>query len=293
VRSGSPLQWLACEPPKAPLGFRGAGTELATWLTMFRSLNVAATGMAAQETQLDTIANNLANSNTTGYKRQTAQFEDLLYQNDRSAGPNASGVSAPTNTQLGTGVRIIATTRSFAQGTLQQTNNPLDLAIEGNGFLAVRRPTGDLAYTRAGSLQLDAQGRLSTSDGLPIDPPLTIPATATNITVAPDGTVSVTQPGSTTANSVGQLQLTTFPNPNGLASDGHNLYTPTSSSGEPLTGAPSADGRGSLMQGSIEGSNVDVVDEMVGMIRTQRAYEMNSKVISAADEMLRNATQNQ
>jgi len=260
---------------------------------MFRSLNVAATGMAAQETQLDTIANNLANSNTTGYKTQTAQFEDLLYQNDRAAGPNSTGAVAPTNTQLGTGVRIIATTRSFAQGTLAQTNNPLDIAIEGNGFLAVRRTSGDLAYTRAGSLQLDAQGRLSTSDGLPLDPPLTIPATATSVTIAADGTVSATQPGSTAATSVGQLQLTTFPNPNGLAADGHNLFTATSSSGQPATGAPGADGRGTIQQGSVEASNVDVVSEMVAMIRTQRAYEMNSKVISAADEMLRNATQTQ
>ena len=260
---------------------------------MFRSLNVAATGMAAQETQLDTIANNLANSNTTGYKAQSAQFEDLLYQNDRSAAPNSSGQVAPTNTQLGTGVRIIATTRSFSQGTLQQTNNPLDLAIEGNGFLAVRQSTGELAYTRSGSLQMDAQGRLTTSDGLPIDPPVSIPSNATAITISGDGTISVTQPGATTANSIGQLQLTTFPNPNGLASNGHNLFSPTSASGQPVTGAPGADGRGSIMQGAIEGSNVDVVDEMVNMIRAQRSYEMNSKVISAADEMLRNATQSQ
>lgn len=260
---------------------------------MFRSLNVAATGMAAQETQLDTIANNLANSNTTGYKAQSAQFEDLLYQNDRTAAPNSAGQVAPTNTELGTGVRIIATTRSFSQGTLQQTNNPLDLAIEGNGFFAVRLPTGDLAYTRAGSLQMDAQGRITTSAGLPLDPPISIPSNATAITIAADGTISVTQPGATTANTVGQLQLTTFPNPNGLTSDGHNLFTPTIASGQPVSGAPGADGRGNIMQGAVEQSNVDVVDEMVNMIRAQRSYEMNSKVISAADEMLRNATQSQ
>jgi flagellar basal-body rod protein FlgG len=258
---------------------------------MFRSLNVAATGMAAEETQLDTIANNLANANTTGYKRQNAQFEDLLYQNARAVGPNADGTVAPTTTQLGTGVRVVATTRSFAQGTLQQTGNPLDLAIEGDGFFAVMRPTGEMAYTRAGSFQLDAQRRLTTSDGLPLEPPITIPADATNVNIAADGTVSVQQPGGHAPTVVGQIHLTTFPNPNGLASDGHNLLTPTASSGEPITGAPGVDGRGTLMQASIEGSNVDVVNEMVSMIRAQRSYEINSKVISAADEMLRNATQ--
>ena len=155
------------------------------------------------------------------------------------------------------------------------------------------KPSGDMAYTRAGSFQLDAQRRITTSDGLPIEPPISIPANATNITIAADGTVSAQQPGSTTTTSVGQIQLTTFPNPNGLSSDGHNLFSATSSSGQPITGAPGAEGRGTLMQGSTEGSNVDVVDQMVAMIRTQRAYEINSKVISAADEMLRNATQNQ
>ncbi len=260
---------------------------------MFRSLNVAATGMAAQETQLDTIANNLANANTTGYKRQHAEFEDLLYQNVRSAGPNADGTAAPTGTQLGTGVRIVATSRSFTQGTLQQTGNPLDLAIEGQGFFAVMRPTGEMGYTRAGSLKLDAQGRLTTSDGLPLEPPITVPSDATSVTVTADGTVSAQQPGGHAPTVVGQLQLTTFPNANGLAADGHNLFSPTASSGEPVTGAPAAEGRGTLMQGALEGSNVDVVDEMVSMIRTQRAYEINSKVISTADEMLRNATQTQ
>ena len=260
---------------------------------MFRSLNVAATGMAAEETQLDTIANNLANANTTGYKRQNAQFEDLLYQNVRSAGSNAEGNVAPTLTQLGTGVRVVATTRSFAQGTLQQTGNPLDVAIEGDGFFAVMRPTGEMAYTRAGSFQLDAQRRLTTSDGLPLEPPITIPADATNVNIAADGTITVQQPGGHAPTTVGQIHVTTFPNPNGLSSDGHNCLLATASSGEPITGVPGTDGRGTLMQSSLEGSNVDVVDEMVSMIRTQRAYEINSKVISAADEMLRNATQSQ
>ena len=260
---------------------------------MFRSLNVAATGMAAEETQLDTIANNLANANTTGYKRQAAQFEDLLYQNARVAGSNADGTVGPTATQVGTGVRVVATTRSFEQGTLQQTGNPLDLAVQGEGLFAVMRPTGELAYTRSGSFQLDAQRRLTTSDGLPLEPPITIPADATSVTIAADGTVSVQQPGGHASTNVGQIRLTTFPNPNGLSALGNNLFGATASSGEPVTGAPALEGRGTLLQGSIEGSNVNVVDEMVAMIRTQRAYEINSKVISAADEMLRNATQNQ
>ncbi len=249
--------------------------------------------MAAQETQLSTIANNLANANTTGYKAQQVQFEDLLYENTRTAGTSSNGTTQSTSTQLGTGVRVVATTRSFAQGTLQQTNNPLDMAIQGNGFFAVMRPTGDIAYTRAGSFQLNAQGQVTTSEGLPLEPPLTIPSNATSITISADGTISIQQPGSTTTSSVGQIQLSTFPNPNGLLSDGQNLFSPTTASGQPQTGAPAADGRGTILQGSVEGSNVDVVDEMVALIQAQRSYEMNSKVISAADEMMRNATQSQ
>jgi flagellar basal-body rod protein FlgG len=260
---------------------------------MFRSLNVAATGMAAQEAQLDSIANNLSNANTTGYKHQDTQFEDLLYQNVRAAGQNADGTVAPTLTQIGTGVRVVATTRQFSEGTVSQTGNPLDVAIEGQGFFGVMRPDGQIGYTRAGSFQLDAQGRVTTSAGLPLEPPISIPSDATAITIAADGTVSVTQPGGHAPTSLGQIHLTTFPNPNGLSADGHNLYLPTAASGEPISGPPAAEGRGTLMQSALEGSNVDVVTEMVGMIRAQRAYEMNSKVISAADEMLRNATQNQ
>ncbi len=260
---------------------------------MFRSLNVAATGMAAQETQLDTIANNLANANTTGYKHQDAHFEDLLYQDTRSSAQNADGTVVPTGSQVGTGVRVVATTRSFSQGSINQTSNPLDLAIEGSGFFAVSKTDGTLAYTRAGSFQLDSQGRITTADGFPLEPPITVPNNSTSVSIAADGTVSVVQPGSTAKNNVGQITLTNFPNPNGLEADGHNLYTPTASSGEPITGSPGTDGRGTLMQGAVEGSNVDVVNEMVALIRAQRAYEINSKVISAADEMLRNATQNQ
>jgi flagellar basal-body rod protein FlgG len=258
---------------------------------MFRSLHVAATGMVAQETQLDTIANNLANANTTGYKRQNAEFEDLVYQNVRTAGPTENGGVGPTATQVGSGARVVATSRSFAQGSMEQTGNPLDIAIEGNGFLAVTKSSGEIAYTRAGSLKLDAQGRMVTSDGLPVEPPITVPLDATSVTIGADGTVSATQPGQHAPNTLGQLQLVTFANPNGLNALGHNLYSASGASGEPSIGMAGKDGRGTFMQGALEGSNVEVVNEMIGMIRTQRAYEINSKVVAAADEMLRNATQ--
>jgi flagellar basal-body rod protein FlgG len=260
---------------------------------MFRSLNVAATGMVAQETQLDTIANNLANANTVGYKKQTAEFEDLLYQNVRSAAPVDGGGVGPTGTQVGTGSRVVATSRSFAQGAVTQTGNSLDVAIEGNGFLSVLQANGQPGYTRAGTLKLDAQGRITTSDGLPLEPPITVPANATSLTIGADGTVTAAQPGQRAAASLGQIQLSNFPNPNGLNALGHNLFEATASSGEPQTGNPGTDGRGTLLQGATESSNVEVVNEMISMIGAQRAYEINSKVVEAADEMLRNATQMQ
>jgi flagellar basal-body rod protein FlgG len=258
---------------------------------MFRSLQVAATGMVAQETQLDTIANNLANANTNGYKRQDAQFEDLLYDNVRAAATTPGGGVAPTQTQVGSGARVVATSRSFSQGAIQQTGNPLDVAIEGTGFLVVAKNSGELAYTRDGSMKVDAQGRLVTSGGLPLQPAVTIPADASSISISADGTISATTPGNRAATQLGQLQIATFPNPNGLSAIGHNLFEPGSASGEPSTGAPGEGGRGTILQNSLEGSNVEVVSEMIAMIRTQRAYEINSKVVSAADEMLRNAVQ--
>ncbi|MEO8799411.1 MAG: flagellar basal-body rod protein FlgG [Polyangiaceae bacterium] len=261
---------------------------------MFRSLHVAATGMVAQETQLDTIANNLANANTTGYKRQNAEFEDLLYQNVRAPVANADGTVSAAGTQIGSGARVVATSRQFSQGTIQQTGNNLDIAIEGQGFVGIMQPSGTVAYSRAGALKLDNQGRLTTSDGLPLEPPITIPADATSITIASDGTVSaVTASGKGAATVLGQLQLTNFQNPNGLNALGHNLFEQTSSSGEAQTGLAGADGRGTFLQGALEGSNVEVVTEMISMISTQRAYEINSKVIQAADDMLKNATQMQ
>jgi flagellar basal-body rod protein FlgG len=256
---------------------------------MFRALHVAATGMAAQETKLDVVANNLANANTTGYKRQEAEFEDLLYQNVRSAAVTSVGI-APTGTQVGSGARVVATVRSFAQGTITQTGNPLDVAIEGNGFIPVMRETGEPAYTRAGALKMDAQGRLVTSDGLAIEPAINIPPDALSISINPEGIVSVTQPGNPIPTQVGQIQLATFPNAGGLEALGHNIYAQTAASGEAQIGQAGREGRGTFLQNALEGSNVDVVGEMIGLIRTQRAYEINSKIVSAADEMLRNAT---
>jgi flagellar basal-body rod protein FlgG len=257
---------------------------------MFRSLNIAATGMVAQETKLDTIANNLANANTTGYKRQDAEFEDLLYQTQRAAAA-AGGAGGPTSVQLGSGARVVATPRSFSQGTLQQTGNPLDIAIEGAGFLAVTREDGSPAFTRAGALKIGSDGRLVTSDGLAIEPSISVPPEAANILIGPDGTVQAEVPGQNGAVDLGRLELTAFANPAGLAAVGHNLFVESPASGEPRSGQPGTEGRGRFMQGSLEGSNVEVVGEMIGLIRTQRAYEINSKVIAAADEMLRSATQ--
>ncbi len=258
---------------------------------MFRSLHVAASGMTAQETKLDTIANNLANANTTGFKRQEAEFEDLIYQNLRTPSANAAGAVAPAGAQVGSGTRVVATSRSFAQGPIQQTSNPLDVAIEGNGFLAVNRREGEIAYTRTGTLKVDPQGRLTTSDGLAIEPAITVPADATSVTISSEGIVSAITSGQRQATQLGQLQLTMFPNPDGLNGLGHNLYGATAASGEPQSGNAGDGGRGNFLQGALEGSNVEVVTEMIALVRTQRAYEINSKVISAADEMLRNATQ--
>jgi len=262
---------------------------------MFRSLDIAATGMATQESRLDTIANNLANADTVGFKRQTVEFEDLLYQtvNAPGDGTTTGGTGAGTSSgvQIGTGARVVATPRSFTQGSVTQTGNPLDLAIEGTGFFAVQRTTGDIAYTRAGSFKLDSQGHVVTSDGLPLQPPLTVPADATSVSVGSDGTLTVQRPGQTQPVQVGQIQITSFANPTGLNATGHNLYLPSASSGDPSVGVAGTDGRGTILQGGVEASNVDVVTEMVNLIRAQRSYEINSKVISSADQMLQSATQ--
>jgi flagellar basal-body rod protein FlgG len=259
---------------------------------MFRSLNIAATGMAAQQTNLESISNNVANASTIGYKKQRTEFQDLLYQTVREPGtPTGPTTRSPTGLQVGTGVRVVGTMRVFEQGTLVNTGNPLDVAIEGPGFFAVEQPDGTLAYTRAGTLKQDAEGRVVTAEGQPLDPPIILPLDTIGISIASNGTVSVTTPGQVDPTEVGQLTLASFTNPAGLRAIGHNLLVPTQGSGYPIVGAPGSEGRGALLQGSLENANVDVVEEMIGMISAQRNYEINSKVITTADDMLRAVTQ--
>ncbi|TFZ08378.1 flagellar basal-body rod protein FlgG [Ramlibacter humi] len=254
---------------------------------MLRSLDIAKTGLEAQQTQLDAITHNLANVGTNGYKRSRAVFEDLLYQNLRQAGgSNTAETQLPTGLQLGSGVRAVATSRNFSQGALTQTGNSLDLAINGQGFLQIQMPDGTTSYTRDGALQVDAQGQLVTSAGYLVQPNITIPANAQSITIGKDGVVSVQVPGSAQPTNVGQLQLANFVNPAGLDPRGGNLFAETAASGNPQTGNPGSNGLGSLNQGSVESSNVNVVEELVAMIQTQRAYEINSKAIQTSDQML-------
>ena len=259
---------------------------------MFRSLHIAATGMAAQETQLEGVANNIANANTTGFKRQRIEFQDLLYQTVRGAGTRTTeSTRSPTGIQLGSGVRVVGTSRSFAQGNIMVTNNPLDVAIEGSGFFVVQQPDGTTAYTRAGALQKDSEGQLVTPEGYQIDPPIIIPQDAVSVTIGSDGTVSALIDAETAPTEIGQLTIASFVNPAGLNALGKNLFMETSASGEAQVGEPGSDGRGALLQGALERANVDVVEEMIGMISAQRAYEVNTKVVTTADEMLRSATQ--
>ncbi|ODT38489.1 MAG: flagellar basal-body rod protein FlgG [Lautropia sp. SCN 70-15] len=254
---------------------------------MIRSLWIAKTGLDAQQTQLDAISHNLANVATNGYKRSSAVFEDLLYQNLRQAGGQATQENQlPTGLQLGTGVRAVATARLFTQGNLQQTGNTFDMAIDGNGFFSLQMPDGTLAYTRDGSFRVDATGQLVTSNGMPMSPPIVIPPNALSVTVGSDGVVSVTQAGQATPVQVGQVQLTTFVNPAGLDPRGQNLYFETAASGAPTVGTPGSNGAGLINQGYVETSNVNVVEELVAMIQTQRAYEINSKAIETSDQML-------
>lgn len=259
---------------------------------MIRSLWIAKTGLEAQQTQMDVISNNLANVGTTGFKRSRAVFEDLLYQTIRQPGAQSSQqTQIPSGLQIGTGVRPIAVERIHTQGNLQQTNNNLDVAIQGSGFFQVLMPDGTTAYTRDGSFQKDSQGQVVTASGFPIQPAMTIPADATSITIGRDGTVSVTQAGVVTPVQIGSLQLATFVNPAGLQSMGENLYVETASSGTPGTNVPGTNGAGLLNQAYVETSNVNVVEELVNMIQTQRAYEINSKAITTSDQMLQKLTQ--
>ncbi|MBT9568201.1 MAG: flagellar basal-body rod protein FlgG [Thiobacillus sp.] len=259
---------------------------------MIRSLWIAKTGLDAQQTQMDVISNNLANVSTSGFKRSRAVFEDLLYQTIRQPGAQSSEqTQLPSGLQIGTGVKPVATERIFTQGNLQQTGNAKDVAIQGNGFFQVLMPDGTTAYSRDGSFQSDANGQMVTSSGYAVQPAITIPADTQTLTIARDGTVSVTQPGNATPTTIGTLQLATFINPAGLQSLGENLYAETASSGTPSSNAPGSNGAGLLNQGYVETSNVNVVEELVNMIQTQRAYEINSKAISTSDQMLQRLTQ--
>ena len=259
---------------------------------MVNSLSIAKSGLQAQQTQLDAITHNLANVATNGFKRSRAVFEDLLYQNVRQAGA-ASGQQSqlPTGLQLGSGVRPVATSRNFTQGSLTQTGNQLDVAINGQGFFQIQTPDGTTAYTRDGSFQVDAQGQLVTSSGFVVSPNISIPANAQSITISKEGLVSAVVANATTPTQIGQLQLANFMNPAGLEPRGGNLYTETAASGAPQAGNAGANGLGTLQQGSVEGSNVNVVEELVAMIQTQRSYEINSKAIQTADQMLQRLSQ--
>ncbi len=259
---------------------------------MIRSLWIARTGLDAQQTSMDVIANNLANVSTNGFKRARPIFEDLLYQTLRQPGAQSSqSTQIPAGLQLGTGARPVSTARIHTQGAVQQTGNDLDIAINGAGFLQVLLPDGTTAYTRDGSFQKDNQGQVVTSSGYPLQPSITIPANALSVTIGTDGVVSVTQPGSSATVQVGTIQLATFVNVGGLQSIGENLFLETASSGTPTPSTPGTNGAGVLNQRYVETSNVNVAEELVTMIQTQRAYELNSKVVSTSDQMLSRLTQ--
>jgi len=257
---------------------------------MIRSLWTSATGMQAQALNLDVIANNLANVNTAGFKKSRAEFQDLLYETLRPAGTSSSqDTQVPTGIQIGHGTRASTVLKIFSQGNMENTKNELDLAIEGDGFFQIILPNGETAYTRDGSFKLDSDGRIVNSDGFALEPEISIPSDALSISVGIDGTVSVLQAGDSIPSEIGTIELARFVNPAGLISTGRNLYITSEASGDEMTGTPGEDGLGSIAQGFLEMSNVSVVDEMVSMITAQRAYEVNSKSIQTADEMLQMA----
>ncbi|MDX2504546.1 MAG: flagellar basal-body rod protein FlgG [Gammaproteobacteria bacterium] len=257
------------------------------------ALWVAKTGLDAQQTRLQVVSNNLANASTTGFKKDRAVFEDLIYQNIRQPGAQATqDTTLPSGLMLGTGVRVAATQKMHLQGNIIQTGNSLDLAVQGDGFFQILRPNGDLAYTRDGSFQIDEQGRMVTSDGMLLDPAITLPENTLSVTVGLDGTVSVLEPGNVAPTNVGTIETASFINPAGLMPIGDNQFLETVSSGSPATGIPGEDNRGGLLQGSLESSNVNTVEELVNLIETQRTFEMNSKSLSTADQMLQFITQN-
>lgn len=258
-----------------------------------RSLDIASTGMQAQQTNVDVISNNLANMTTTGFKRRRAEFQDLIYQNLRRVGSNTSdsGTIVPAGAQVGLGVRTAAIYRINEQGTLQQTSNSLDVAIRGNGYFQVTLPSGDTAYTRDGTFALSPTGEIVTSDGYSVSPGLTVPSNATSVTISATGQVQATIDGTTTPTIVGTIQLAVFPNESGLDAQGDNLFLASAASGNVVQGNPGSPGFGSVLQGFVEGSNVNVVTEVSDLITAQRAYEMNSRVITASDQMLSTLSQ--
>ncbi|MEF8794494.1 flagellar basal-body rod protein FlgG [Thiohalorhabdus sp.] len=258
---------------------------------MDRAMWTAASGMQAQQTRIDVISNNLSNVNTTGFKESRPDFQDQMYQTQRTPGAtsSAAGTQVPTGVQIGLGVKTGSVSPLFNQGNLESTGNNLDLAIEGRGFFQIQTPQGDTAYTRAGTFKLNDQGQMVTPDGNPLLSGITIPPDATSVNISPDGTVDVRQPGTNDTTTVGQIQLATFVNPAGLEARGDNLFMQTGASGPPQQGLPGTNGAGTLQQGYLENSNVSVVNEMTNMIAGQRAYEVNSKAISTADEMLQMA----
>jgi flagellar basal-body rod protein FlgG len=259
---------------------------------MINSLQIAKTGMQAQQTQLDVISHNLANVSTSGFKRGTAIFEDLIYQNLRQVGAeNAEQAELPTGLQIGLGVRTVATARTYTQGSLQQTGNTLDVAINGDGFFQIEMPDGTTAYTRDGTFKLTAQGQLVTSSGYPVLGGVTVPANSRSVTIGTDGVVSVVAGNNPQPQQAGVIELASFVNPAGLEPRGQNLFSQTQASGDPNVGQPGAEGLGPVLQGYLESSNVNVVQELVTMIQTQRAYELNSKAIQTSDQMLQRLTQ--
>ncbi len=260
---------------------------------MHPALWVSKTGLSAQDTNMSTISNNLANVNTTGFKRDRAVFQDLLYQiNRQPGGLNNENAELPSGLQLGTGVRVVGTTKQFSQGNLQITEQPLDMAVNGRGFFQIEMPDGQIAYTRDGQFQLNADGDVVTPDGYALAPNVNVPEDATNLTIGKDGTVTVVTDDQAAPINLGQITLVDFINPQGLQAIGNNLFKATNASGDPAEGEPGLAGLGNIEQGTVESSNVEVVEELVNMITTQRAYEMNSKVVSATDQMLQFITNN-
>lgn len=260
---------------------------------MHAALYVSKTGLSAQDTQLTTISNNLANASTVGFKRDRAIFEDLLYQVQRQPGAQSTqDTQLPSGMQLGTGTRVVATQKEFTEGSLQVTDQTLDLAIDGRGFFQIQTPAGDIAYTRNGQFQLNAEGEIVNANGLLLDPAITVPENTSRVSIGTDGIVNAYTVGDPDPQELGQIQIVDFVNPSGLQGIGGNLFFETPASGDPLPGTPGEDGLGQVQQGVLENSNVDIVEEMVNMITTQRVYELNSKVVSTADQMLQFVTQN-